>query len=140
MLVKNLEFMTDWDRWCEYILFRDLRKVAYARISRYTITDTELQIAKFKLLNEDEKNDDDLEFYYGNHFVNEDEIDENLRMPQLFRGDGVRGHRYHVFDRYFAQHKWQRYNEQEQEQEQQQQEEHQEEEEENGQNEEGDEY
>ena len=29
------------------------------------------------------KNDDDLEFYYGNHFVNEDEIDENLRMPQL---------------------------------------------------------
>ena len=85
------------------------------------------------------KNDDDLEFYYGNHFVNEDEIDENLRMPQLFRGDGVRGHRYHVFDepRYFAQHKWQRYNEQEQEQ--QQQEEHQEEEE-NGQNEEGDEY
>lgn len=133
---------TDWDRWCEYILFRDLRKVAYARISRSTITDTELQIAKFKLLNEDEKNDDDLEFYYGNHFVNEDEIDENLRMPQLFRGDGVRGHRYHVFDepRYFAQHKWQRYNEQEQEQEQQQQEEHQEEEEENGQNEEGDEY
>ena len=134
---------TDWDRWCEYILFRDLRKVAYARISRSTITDTELQIAKFKLLNEDEKNDDDLEFYYGNHFVTEDEIDENLRMPQLFRGDGVRGHRYHVFDepRYFAQHKWQRYNEQEQEQEQeqQQQEEHQEEEE-NGQNEEGDEY
>ena len=46
---------TDWDRWCEYILFRDLRKVAYARISRSTITDTELQIAKFKLLNEDEK-------------------------------------------------------------------------------------
>ena len=28
---------TDWDRWCEYILFRDLRKVVYARISRSTI-------------------------------------------------------------------------------------------------------
>ena len=103
---------TDWDRWCEYILFRELKKVAYARISRSTITDTELQIAKFKLMNEDEKNDDDLEFYYGNNFVNEDSIDENLRMPQIFRGDGVRGHRYHVFDepRYFAQEKWQRQN------------------------------
>lgn len=101
---------TDWDRWCEYILFRELKKVAYARISRSTITDTELQIAKFKLMNEDEKHDDDLEFYYGNNFVNEEVIDENLRMPQLFRGDGVRGHRYHVFDepRYFAQEKWQR--------------------------------
>lgn len=103
---------TDWDRWCEYILFRELKKVAYARISRSTITDTELQIAKFKLMNEDEKNDDDLEFYYSNNFVNEDSIDENLRMPQIFRGDGVRGHRYHVFDepRYFAQEKWQRQN------------------------------
>lgn len=93
----------DWDRWCEYILFRDLKKVAYARISRSTITDTELQIAKFKLLEEyqiEEGND----FIYGNHYIDEDEVDESLRMPQLFRGDGVRGHRYHVFDepRYFA--------------------------------------
>ncbi|KAG7662213.1 CWH43 [[Candida] subhashii] len=98
---------TDWDRWCEYILFRELKKVAYARISRSTITDTELQVAKFKLLTEEEKNDEDKGFYYGNNFVDENEIPENLRMPQLFRGDGVRGHRYHVFDepRYFAQEK-----------------------------------
>ncbi|CAI5755688.1 unnamed protein product [Candida verbasci] len=101
---------TDWDRWCEYILFRNVKKVAYARISRSTITDTELQIAKFKLLNDEEWIDTDLDFYYGNHFINESEIDESLRMPKLFRGDGVRGHRYHVFDepRYFAQEKWQR--------------------------------
>ncbi|RCK66211.1 Protein CWH43 [Candida viswanathii] len=115
---------TDWDRWCEYILFRELKKVAYARISRSTITDTELQIAKFKLMNDDEKRDDDLEFYYGNNFVNEDVIDENLRMPQLFRGDGVRGHRYHVFDepRYFAQEKWQTESPQQEEQGEQEQE------------------
>ncbi|ODV79892.1 uncharacterized protein CANTADRAFT_25698 [Suhomyces tanzawaensis NRRL Y-17324] len=95
---------TDWDRWCEYILFRDLKKVAYARISRSTITDTELQIAKFKLLTDEQKEANDIDFLYGNHYVNEEDIDENLRMPQLFRGDGVRGHRYHVFDepRYFA--------------------------------------
>ncbi|KAI5955449.1 CWH43 [Candida theae] len=86
---------TDWDRWCEYILFRDLRKIAYARISRSTITDTELQIAKFGFGGFEN---------HDYHFVDEDLVDENLRMPQLFKGDGVRGHRYHVFDepRYFA--------------------------------------
>lgn len=91
---------TDWDRWCEYIMFRELKKVAYARISRSTITDTELQIAKFKLLSQEL--DDD--FLYGNHFIDESQVPENLRLPDLFKGDGVRGHRYHVFDepRYFA--------------------------------------
>ncbi|CAD1810679.1 Frag1/DRAM/Sfk1 family protein [Candida parapsilosis] len=86
---------TDWDRWCEYILFRDLRKIAYGRISRSTITDTELQIAKFGFGGFEN---------HDYHFVDENDVDENLRMPQLFRGDGVRGHRYHVFDepRYFA--------------------------------------
>lgn len=95
---------TDWDRWCEYILFRGLKKVAYARISRSTITDTELQVAKFTLLGD--YNADDTDFLYGNHFVDEQSIPEDLRMPQMFRGDGVRGHRYHVFDepRYFALH------------------------------------
>ncbi|EGW34492.1 uncharacterized protein SPAPADRAFT_65626 [Spathaspora passalidarum NRRL Y-27907] len=98
---------TDWDRWCEYILFRGVKKVAYARISRSTITDTELQVAKFKLMTDEEKRDDDLGFYYGNNYINEEQVDENLRMPRMFRGEGVRGHRYHVFDepRYFAQHK-----------------------------------
>lgn len=94
---------TDWDRWCEYILFKDLKKVAYARVSRSTITDTELQIAKFKLLSEEEKLYGK-DFLYGNHFIEESEVDPALRMPSILRGDGVRGHRYHVFDepRYFA--------------------------------------
>lgn len=94
---------TDWDRWCEYILFRGLKKVAYARISRSTITDTELQVAKFKLLNE-EQSEYPEEFLYGNHFVDESEVDPKYRMPLILKGDGVRGHRYHVFDepRYFA--------------------------------------
>lgn len=94
---------TDWDRWCEYILFRELKKVAYARISRSTITDTELQIAKFKFLTDEQKSLGD-DFLYGNHFISENEVEEGLRMPKILRGDGVRGHRYHVFDepRYFA--------------------------------------
>lgn len=94
---------TDWDRWCEYILFRDLKKVAYARISRSTITDTELQVAKFKLLTEEQKGYPD-EFLYGNHYVDESEVEPQYRMPLILKGDGVRGHHYHVFDepRYFA--------------------------------------
>ncbi|KFY24500.1 hypothetical protein V493_05197, partial [Pseudogymnoascus sp. VKM F-4281 (FW-2241)] len=38
---------TDWDRWCQYILYKNLRRVGYARVSRGTITDTEIQVGKF---------------------------------------------------------------------------------------------
>ena len=34
----------DWDRWCEYILYKDIKRVGYARVSRGTITDTEIQV------------------------------------------------------------------------------------------------
>ena len=35
---------TDWDRWCEYILYKGIKRTGYARVSRSTITDTELQV------------------------------------------------------------------------------------------------
>jgi endonuclease/exonuclease/phosphatase family metal-dependent hydrolase len=35
---------TDWDRWCEYILYKDIKRTGYARVSRGTITDTEIQV------------------------------------------------------------------------------------------------
>ena len=96
---------TDWDRWCEYILFKGLRRTGYARVSRSTITDTELQVAKFVIPATDEDRaavwtvDEELR----NRRVEEHEVPEGWRFPAMFRGQGVRDHRYHVFDepRYF---------------------------------------
>ena len=36
---------SDWDRWCEYILFKGIKRSGYARVSRSTITDTEFQVS-----------------------------------------------------------------------------------------------
>lgn len=39
----------DYDRWCQYLGFRALERVGYARVSRYTVTDTELQTFKLRV-------------------------------------------------------------------------------------------
>ncbi|KAF2738036.1 calcofluor white hypersensitive protein precursor [Polyplosphaeria fusca] len=85
---------SDWDRWCEYILFKGLRRTGYARVSRSTITDTELQVGKFVVDQPENSND----------LIPEDQVPPGLRFPALFRGQGVRGHAYHVFNepRYYA--------------------------------------
>ena len=41
---------SDWDRWCEYILYKGVRRSGYARVSRSSITDTELQVCHFKTM------------------------------------------------------------------------------------------
>jgi endonuclease/exonuclease/phosphatase family metal-dependent hydrolase len=86
---------SDWDRWCEYILYKDIKRTAYARVSRSTITDTEIQVGKFVVGPEPD---------YSNNRIDESVVPEDMRFPALFRGQGVRGHRYHVFDepRYFS--------------------------------------
>jgi len=90
---------SDWDRWCEYILYKGLKRTGYARVSRSTITDTELQIGKFKVGEKPA-----VAAKLRNKLVTEDKVPEGMRFPALFRGEGVRGHAYHVFDepRYFA--------------------------------------
>jgi endonuclease/exonuclease/phosphatase family metal-dependent hydrolase len=80
---------SDWDRWCEYILYRGLRRVGYARVSRGTITDTEIQVGKF-VVGQKEGTDKQIQ---------ESEVPEGMRFPGLFKGKGVRGHKYHVFNK-----------------------------------------
>ncbi|KAI9682720.1 MAG: hypothetical protein M1829_006707 [Trizodia sp. TS-e1964] len=85
--MKDID-VSDWDRWCEYILYKGLRRIGYARVSRSTITDTELQVGKF-VVGEPEGTVD---------LIKESQVPEGQRFPLQFRGEGVRGHRYHVFD------------------------------------------
>ena len=79
---------SDWDRWCEYILYKGMRRTGYARVSRSTITDTEIQVGKF-VVDAPEGSDE---------IISEDQVPVGQRFPALFRGQGVRGHQYHVFN------------------------------------------
>ncbi|KAI9029267.1 calcofluor white hypersensitive protein [Hyaloraphidium curvatum] len=90
---------SDWDRWCEYVAYRGLKRVGYARVSHGGITDTEVQLGKFYVPRKDE----DPAAWVGGERVLEHRVPEGWKFPQKFRGDGVREHRYHVFDepRYF---------------------------------------
>ena len=101
---------TDWDRWCEYILYKGIKRSGYARVSRSTITDTELQVRRsVRRLGKASANQGQVgKFIVGqaegsNERIPEDQVPEGRRFPSMFRGTGVRDHRYHVFDepRYF---------------------------------------
>lgn len=115
----------DEERWCEYILFRGLNRVAYARLNRGksafflfgaelsltrslpagsnpSITDTELQVAKFTVPTKP------LDLWtnaYNEPFVVDlsqfNRVEESLvpkphRFDSKFSGSGFRGHYFQV--------------------------------------------
>lgn len=43
--MRDIDPADNWDRWCEYVLYKGLRRSGYARVSRDDITDTELQVS-----------------------------------------------------------------------------------------------
>lgn len=92
---------SDDDRWCEYILYKNIKRKGYARVARGSITDTELQVGKFQVLNDEELIEAG-DSIYNTEWTNEQE-DDDLKFPDKFRGDGENGHFYHVLSdpRYF---------------------------------------
>lgn len=88
---------SDDDRWCEYILYKNIRRTGYARVSRGTITDTELQVGKFQVLSDKELAEVKDKLYTDSYV---EEIDDDAyKFPSMFDGEGERGHFYHVFEK-----------------------------------------
>ena len=51
----DMQSRDDTWRWCEYIAFRGLWRIGFARVHESTISDTELQVGKFMLARPGEK-------------------------------------------------------------------------------------
>lgn len=117
--MRDIDPSDNDDRWCEYILYKGIKRSGYARISRDSITDTELQVSTChiqssvvdRLYTKNTANNVPQvgKFVVGqpegtDELISEDQVPQDMRFPSMFRGEGVRGHHYHVFDepRYFA--------------------------------------
>ncbi|GMM31106.1 Cwh43 protein [Martiniozyma asiatica (nom. inval.)] len=80
---------TDDQRWCEYILYKKMKRTGYARISRGSITDTELQVGKFVV-----PYPDTIDEEYSQKRISESSVPEDMRFPSIFYGEGVREHQF----------------------------------------------
>ncbi|TDL25465.1 hypothetical protein BD410DRAFT_836977 [Rickenella mellea] len=90
----------DYDRWCEYIFYRGLYRTSYGRISRSTITDTELQFGQFVVPRHGHSvidDSDDARYLRAR----KEELPTSHWFPMEYYGTedkpGKNGHYYHVF-------------------------------------------
>lgn len=87
----------DDDRWCEYILYKNLQKLGYARLARGDITDTELQVGRFKYISENEIEEMGESLY--EYKLLESPLEHRWRFNDRFLDEGEDGHFYHVLER-----------------------------------------
>ncbi|KAH8831369.1 Frag1/DRAM/Sfk1 family-domain-containing protein [Flagelloscypha sp. PMI_526] len=89
----------DWDRWCEYILYRGLYRTSYARVSRGLVTDTEFQIGQFVLPRHGHNITEEETTREQRHRRSwKEDLPEDFWMPMEYYDEGLNGHFYHVFD------------------------------------------
>lgn len=75
-------YSKDLKRWCQYIFYKELKAIGYARITHGNITDTEIQTAKF---------------WIGGNLHNSTEeivLQGRSLYSKDFKGEGWNGHRY----------------------------------------------
>jgi len=82
----------DSDRWCQYIAFRGLRRIGYARLSHGSITDTELQVGRFQLTH-----DPVSATSVGEYESDANRVPSQLRFPDFWLQPGRDGHFYQVW-------------------------------------------
>ncbi|CAG8533236.1 8088_t:CDS:2, partial [Scutellospora calospora] len=80
---------SETDRWCEYIGYRGLKRIAFARVSHGAITDTEIQVGKFLVIND--PNDNSI---ISNTQVSKNHYPVSMRFSEKLYNEGIRGHRY----------------------------------------------
>ncbi|CAF0860410.1 unnamed protein product [Adineta ricciae] len=87
---------TDHDRWCEYILYKNLIRAGYARITHAGLTDTEIQMAKFKFPTNADFDDHPV-LVTDPSAVTDQSVLFNSKFGSFYRGHGrFNTHRFHM--------------------------------------------